>query len=55
MDLEWIFYHTVGGEYNSILLHFGKLGHYVIFLFQSVDVRVSENLSASQVFQLDLL
>ena len=47
MDLSKIFYQTVGGEYNSISLHFGKLRQYVFFLFQSLDVRASENLSAS--------
>ena len=36
-----------GGEYNSILLHFGKLQQCVFFLCQSLDVRASENLSAS--------
>ena len=40
-----IFYQTVGGEYNSISLHFGKLRQYVFFLFQSLDVTASENLS----------
>ena len=53
MDLPKIFYHTVGGEHNSILLHFGKLRQYLFFLFQSLDVRASENLSTSQVFQSD--
>ena len=34
-------------EYYSILLHFGRLRQYVFLLFQSLDVRASENLSAS--------
>ena len=55
MDLSKIFYSTIGGEYNSILLHFGKLRQHLFFLFQSLDVRASENLSASKVFQSDLL
>ena len=36
-----------GGEYNSISLHFGKFQKYVFFLFQSLDVRAAESLSAS--------
>ena len=47
MDLSKIFYQTVGGEYNLISLHFSKLRQYVFFLFQSLDIRASENLSAS--------
>ena len=50
MDLSKIFLsnHRGVGEYNSIALHFGKLGQYVVFfLFQSLDVRALENLSAS--------
>ena len=40
---------------NSILFHFCQLWKHVFFLFQSLDVRASENLSNSQVFQLDIL
>ena len=40
MDLSKIFDKTVGGQYNSISLHFGRLQWYV---FQSLDVRASEN------------
>ena len=47
MDLPKIFDKTIGGEYNSISLHFGRLQEYVFFLFESLDGRVSENLSAS--------
>ena len=43
-----------GGEYNSISLYFWKLRQHVFF-FQSSDVSTSENLSDSQVFQLDRL
>ena len=46
MDLSNIFYQTIGGEYNLISLHFGKLQQYVFF-FQSVDVRASDDLSTS--------
>ena len=55
MDLLKVFDKTIGGEYNSISLHFCKLRQHVFFLFQSLDVRASEDLSDSQVFQLDLL
>ena len=34
-------------EYNSISLHFSKLQQYVFLLFQRLDVRASENFSAS--------
>ena len=47
MDLSKIFDKTIGGEYHSILLHFGRLWQYLLFLFQSLDVRASENLSVS--------
>ena len=46
MDLSKIFYRTIGGEYNSILLHFGKLQQY-FFYFKTSDARASENLSPS--------
>ena len=55
VDLSKIFCKTIGGEYNSISLHFCKLRQHVSFLFQSLDVTASENLSDSQVFQSDLL
>ena len=57
MDLPKIFDKTIGGELNSILLHFCKVRQHVFFLlllllfysvfflFQSVDVRALENLS----------
>ena len=45
---------TTGGEYNSISLHFCKPWEHFFLLFQSIDVRASENLFDSQVFQLDL-
>ena len=50
-DLLKIFDKTMGGEQNSILLHFSMN----FFLFQSLDIRALENLSACQIFQLDLL
>ena len=58
MDLSKTFDKTIGGEHNSIFLHFCKRRQHVFFLlllFQSLDVRASENLSANQIFQLDLL
>ena len=50
MDQSKIFDKTVGGEYNSILLHFCKFWQHVFFLFQSLNVRALERLSDSQVF-----
>ena len=46
-----------GVEYNSISLHFCKLWQnvYIYFLFKRLDVRASENPSASQIFQSGLL
>ena len=58
MDLSKIFDKSMeagGSEHNLILLHFYKLWQPVFFLFQNLKVIPSENLSASQVFQLDLL
>ena len=45
MDLSKIFDKTIGGECNSILLHFCKLWQHVFFLFQGLDVRASDYLS----------
>ena len=39
MGLSKIFDKTIGGEYNSISLHLGRLRQYVFFLFQGLDVR----------------
>ena len=48
IDGSWkIFDKTIWGEHNSILLHFCKLRKHIFFLFQSLDVWVSENLSDS--------
>ena len=55
MDLLKIFDKTIGGELKSILLCLCKLCQHVSFLFYSLDVRASENLSDSQVLQSDLL
>ena len=51
MDLSKILYHTVGGgvgvniiQFHSISVSFGSV---YFFLFQSLDVRASESLSAS--------
>ena len=61
MDLSKIFDKSMeggggeGGDHSLILLHFYKLRQHVFFLFQNLEVIPSENLSASQVFQLDLL
>ena len=55
MDLSKILIKPQGGEHNSILLHFGKLQQEVFFLFQGLDIRTSENVSDSQVFQSYLL
>ena len=40
-------------QFHSISVGIGSI--YALFLFQSLNVRASENLSASSVFQLDLL
>ena len=50
MDMSKIFHKIIGGEYNSISLHFGKLCMY-FFYFTVLDVSASENFSARQVFQ----
>ena len=55
IDLSKIFDETIGDEHNSISLHFCKLWQHLVFSFQSLDVRASENPSDSQVFQSDLL
>ena len=53
LSLEWIcqrfFYQTIRGvgEYNSIQFILVSLGSMYFFLFQSLDVRALENLSAS--------
>ena len=53
MDLSKISDKTIGGEHNSISLHFCKLWQQVsFFYFKALDVGASEKLSASQVFQI---
>ena len=62
MDLSKIFDKTIRGEmkgegvniiqFSSILVGFSSM---CFFLFQSLDVRASENLSTSYIFQSDLL
>ena len=42
--------YPIGGEYNPISLCFCKLRQHVFFLFPRLDVRASENLSNSLVF-----
>ena len=54
MDLLKIFDKAIGVEHNSISLHFCRLWQHAFFLFQSLDIRALENLSASQIFQSDL-
>ena len=50
MNQSKIFDETIGGEYNSILLHFCKFQQHVFFLFQILDVRTSAKLFDNQVF-----
>ena len=50
MNQSKIFDKTIGGEYNSILLHFCKFRQHVFFLFKSLDVRASAKLFDNQVF-----
>ena len=54
MDLSKIFDKTIGGEYNSIFSISASFGSRYFF-YLSLDVGASEKLSASQVFQQDLL